>query len=68
MVLPPPARPPRRVTLVISLNPIDAPDRATLADANDIIGHLIRLIDDGTLRNRAEEKIGAMVVNFEVTE
>ncbi len=63
---PPPRRPPRRITLTISLNLTDRPGRATLADANDIVGTLIRLIDGYDLRNRAGEKIGGFVADFEV--
>lgn len=68
MVLPPPSQAPRRIHLTISLNPTDVPDRATLAEANEIVGLLIRLIDDGDLRTRTGDKIGAYVAHFEVGE
>lgn len=64
----PPSRPPRLIILTISINPTDVPDRATLAEANTVVGHLIRLIDDGILRNANNEKIGAFVSHFEVGE
>ena len=60
----PPRRPPRQVELTIEIHA--GKSRATLADASDVAGELIELIDKGELQNRAGDHITTTVIDFEV--
>ena len=60
----PPPRPPRRIELTIVIHA--GKRRATLADANDVTGELIELIDNGELLNRAGAHITTAVIDYKV--